>query len=73
MLDKVPEGEKERLEWLGKWRTFAVDEDSRMALEKWYGKDRATLATHTETFEICEYGRQPDKEEILNIFPMLKK
>jgi len=72
-LDQVPEGEKERLEFLGKWRLFSVDEESRKALEKWYGKDRATLAKHVEAYEICEYGRQPSDEEIRKIFPMLKK
>lgn len=73
ILDKVPEGEKERLVWLGKWRTFSVNENVRQALEKWYGNDRATLSNHAEAFEICEYGRQPDKAEIFKIFPMLKK
>jgi len=72
-LDQVPKRENERLEWLAKWRTFSVDEESRKALEKWYGKDRATLAKQMEAYEICEYGRQPDDDEIRKIFPMLKK
>ena len=28
---------------------------------------------HAEAFEICEYGAQPNDEEIMRLFPMLKK
>jgi hypothetical protein len=29
--------------------------------------------THAESFEICEYGRIPDDQEIRRLFPMLGK
>jgi LmbE family N-acetylglucosaminyl deacetylase len=72
-LDEVPEGEKERLEWLGKtWRN-EITPEVRKSLEKWYGAQKATNATHAETFEICEYGRRPTDQEIRQLFPMLGK
>lgn len=71
-LDMVPKEEQSRLEWLASRRTFAPDESVRECLKKWYG-DKAETAKHAEAFEICEYGKQPDREEILMLFPMLKK
>jgi LmbE family N-acetylglucosaminyl deacetylase len=72
-LDEVPEGEKERLEWLGKtWRN-EITPEVRKSLEKWYGADKAANVTHAETFEICEYGRRPSDDEIRQLFPMLGK
>jgi len=41
----------------------------RSALEEWYGKERAAKVRHVEAFEICEYGRRPDKAEIKRLFP----
>jgi LmbE family N-acetylglucosaminyl deacetylase len=69
-LDQVPEGEKERLEWLGARRYNVPTPEIKECLELWYG-DKADEITHAEAFEICEYGRRPDKEEILKLFPML--
>ena len=71
-LDKVPEDEKARLEWLANWRTNAPRKSMATTLKKWYG-DKGTIAKHVEGFEICEYGRQPNDEEIRQLFPMLKK
>ena len=69
-LDQVPDGEKERLEWLGARRYNVPTPEIKECLELWYG-DKADEITHAEAFEICEYGRRPDKEEILKLFPML--
>jgi LmbE family N-acetylglucosaminyl deacetylase len=71
-LDKVPEDEKSRLEYLANRRTFAPDAKVRECLRKWYA-DKADNARHAEAFEICEYGKQPTDEEILRLFPMLKR
>ena len=71
-LDNVPKDEKSRLGLLAKWRTFAPNASVRECLKKWYG-DEAAMVKHAEAFEICEYGKQPDEEEILRLFPMLKK
>ncbi len=71
-LDKVPEDEKSRLEFLAKWRTDTPGESVMESLKYWYG-DKAASAKHAEAFEICEYGKQPTDDEIRRLFPMLKK
>jgi LmbE family N-acetylglucosaminyl deacetylase len=38
-------------------------------LGEWYGKERADKIQHAEAFEVCEYGRQPDKKELARLFP----
>ncbi len=71
-LDKVPKDEKARLEFLANWRTNKPNKKTVECLRKWYG-DRATIVKHAEGFEICEYGKQPNDDEIRRLFPMLKK
>lgn len=71
-LDKVPKDEKARLEWLAGWRTNSPNKETTQLLMKWYG-DKGSIAKHTEGFEICEYGKQPNDDEIRRLFPMLKK
>ena len=71
-LDQVPADEKSRLEFLAGRRTSTPDEKTIDCLRKWYG-DKADQAKHAEAFEICEYGRQPDDQEIKVLFPMLGK
>lgn len=44
-------------------------ERCRPALEKYYGKERADKVKFAEAFEICEYGRKPDPEEVRKLFP----
>ena len=71
-LDQVPDTEEKRLEMLANWRPLTPDEAMRNCLRKWYG-DKAENIAHAEGFEICEYGRQPDDEQIKVLFPMLGK
>jgi hypothetical protein len=33
--------------------------------------ERGAAAKYAEAFEVCEYGRQPDKAEIRRLFPFL--
>lgn len=68
-LDKVPETEEARLEWLAEWRKPSITEQTEKSLEKWYGPDRAAKVKVAEAFEICEYGRRPSEEEIKKLFP----
>ena len=70
-LGEVPEGAKERREWLSRVRQNPVSPEVRAALVKWYGPSKGNEALHAETFEICEYGSQPDEAEIRRLFPML--
>jgi LmbE family N-acetylglucosaminyl deacetylase len=41
----------------------------RPRLAEWYGPQRGAAIKYAEAFEICEYGRQPTKEEIRRLFP----
>jgi LmbE family N-acetylglucosaminyl deacetylase len=41
----------------------------RVALGQGYGKERAEKIHFAEAFEICEYGRKPDKDELKQLFP----
>ncbi len=72
-LEEVPENKTDRLAWLAKKRAGEISPDVRASLVKWYGADKAGEIKHTEAFEICEYGAQPDDEEIRRLFPMLGK
>lgn len=38
-------------------------------LATWYPGDAAGKVKHAEAFEICEYGSQPDKNELKRLFP----
>jgi N-acetylglucosamine malate deacetylase 1 len=52
-------------------RDHDIAQRYRAKLADWYGKDRAEQIQHAEAFEICEYGRRPDRAEILRLFPFL--
>jgi LmbE family N-acetylglucosaminyl deacetylase len=71
--EKVPQNKNEREKWLAQTRAVTITPAVRTAIEKWYGKDKATQVQHAEAFEICEYGAQPNDEELKKLFPMLGK
>ncbi len=52
-------------------RTQTVAQRYRDRLAEWYGKEMAAKVAHAEAFEICEYGRRPDKKELARLFPFL--
>ncbi len=52
-------------------RSQGVAAKYRDALGQWYGKEPAAKIGHAEAFEICEYGRRPDRKEIAKLFPFL--
>ncbi|MCL4693446.1 MAG: PIG-L family deacetylase [Candidatus Hydrogenedentes bacterium] len=71
-LDEVPSNADERREWLRTaWDGFFSQhtEIARPALERWYGAKRARKVRYAEAFEICEYGHQPNEDEIRRLFP----
>jgi len=41
----------------------------RAVLARYYGQERAEKVRHAEAFEVCEYGRKPEKEELKKLFP----
>jgi LmbE family N-acetylglucosaminyl deacetylase len=40
-----------------------------LQLAEWYGEEKAKPIRYAEAFEICEYGRTPNKEELRRLFP----
>jgi LmbE family N-acetylglucosaminyl deacetylase len=42
---------------------------ARAALTQLYGEERGKGVQYAESFEICEYGRQPSADEIRKLFP----
>jgi LmbE family N-acetylglucosaminyl deacetylase len=70
-LEKVPTDLQERKKWLAEQRSSGISPEARKSLEKWYGAEKSAMVIHTEAFQICEYGRQPNEEEIRRLFPML--
>ncbi|MGO8677741.1 MAG: hypothetical protein ACLQVX_17940 [Limisphaerales bacterium] len=45
----------------------------RSKLAEFYGQDKAASIQTAEAFEICEYGRHPDKEELKKLFPFFEQ
>lgn len=50
-------------------RNAALAARFRAKLADWYPADQAAAIKNVEAFEICEYGRQPDKTELKRLFP----
>jgi LmbE family N-acetylglucosaminyl deacetylase len=50
-------------------RNQSVAQRYRAKLADFYGKEQADRVQHAEVFEICEYGRRPNKEELAKLFP----
>lgn len=71
-LADVPKDPGERKRWLASTRATPVGPAVRRALEKWYGAQRAARVQHAESFELCEYGSQPNEAELHKLFPMIK-
>jgi LmbE family N-acetylglucosaminyl deacetylase len=41
----------------------------RATLTEFYGQQRAGQVRYAQAFEVCEYGRQPNKDELKRLFP----
>jgi LmbE family N-acetylglucosaminyl deacetylase len=54
-------------------RFASTAERFRSKLAEWYGPEQAKAIRYAEAFEICEYGRQPSKEEIRQLFPFFPR
>lgn len=74
-LDQIPKNAGLRKNWLKNWISprYVVTDEIRQSLIKWYGPEKASSIQLVETFEITEYGNQPDETEIRRLFPMLGK
>ena len=71
-LKEVPVGADERRKYMAKNWSGSITSDERETLKKWYGEKKGAEIKYAESFEICEYGRQPTEEEIMKLFPMLR-
>ena len=77
MAQAPPESQPQlRAKWLkDRWikRQSAEAKQCRHMLIRWYGEDAGNKVQFAESFEICEYGRQPDDQQIRQLFPFLPK
>jgi LmbE family N-acetylglucosaminyl deacetylase len=53
-------------------RNRSLADRFRTTLTEWYGKDAGEKIQHAEAFEICEYGRRPNKAELAKLFPFFE-
>ena len=70
-LKAPPRDPKKRLRWLAGWWGAPSAEaaaENRELLAGFYGRARAARVKYAEAFEICEYGRQVDANEIRELF-----
>ena len=70
---KTPEERETRREQVKenfKRRFASVANNCREKLIELYGEEVGKAVKYAEAFEICEYGRRPNKEEILRLFPI---
>ena len=68
-LNEVPKDPAERKKWLTGMRVQKLSDAARATLTRRYGADKAAAVKYTESFELCEYGKQPSIEELDKIFP----
>jgi LmbE family N-acetylglucosaminyl deacetylase len=40
-----------------------------LQLGEWYGADKGAAVRYAEAFELCEYGRAPNRDELKKLFP----
>lgn len=72
---EVPKDPAERLEWTRKrvlQRHGATAKRFRKKLIEHLGEDAGNKVQAAEAFEICEYGSQPSKDELMRLFPFFK-
>ncbi len=75
-LDQVPKDRKARLEWTRSRtarRASAIADRFRPKLMELLGDERGKAVKAAEAFEVCEYGTQPNREELLRIFPFFDR
>ena len=48
-----------------------ITPENLIALQYWYGTNKANQAKYVEAYEFAEFGRQMTKEDVEALFPML--
>jgi LmbE family N-acetylglucosaminyl deacetylase len=72
LIPKTPEQREKRVADVRRGfdqRFRGIANRFRKELGQWYPKDQADKIQHAEAFEICEYGRRPDQQELKKLFP----
>jgi LmbE family N-acetylglucosaminyl deacetylase len=75
LMPADPEGQKRRHQEVRETmarRNQALADRFRTQLADWYGKEKADNIKYAEAFELCEYGDQPNKEQLMRLFPFFK-
>ena len=72
-LADVPTDPAARRVWLKHWIASDPPPEIRTRLVKWYGEKAGSAVKYYEAFELCEYGAQPDDQDIRRLFPMLRE
>jgi LmbE family N-acetylglucosaminyl deacetylase len=73
----VPKNETERKARFAEVRKRMADRYANLAkryrnvLVDWYGKDKGEKAQYALAYEVCEYGRQPSRDELKRLFPFV--
>jgi len=74
-LTEVPKDKAGRLEWTRRReakRYAALADRFRPKLIELLGAEKGKAVKYAESFEICEYGTQPSREELMRIFPFFE-
>jgi LmbE family N-acetylglucosaminyl deacetylase len=66
--NEVPADPETRRKWLSETWARPINDAVRKTLVARYG-EKALETKHAEAFQLCEYGRQPSKSELNEIFP----
>ncbi len=71
---EMPAGPEERKKYVGERYLFRnrAPRDAEPVL-KWYSPEQVADSRYFESFEVCEYGVIPSREDILTLFPMLPR
>ena len=71
----IPDTQEEKIEYILKEYVLTrgeIKEKDRPVVEKWYGNKAKEVKT-IEAFEICEFGRAVNDQDIRELFPMFSK
>lgn len=77
--DRMPKNEAERKAAVQrvkdsfKRRAASVADRCRERLIALYGEERGRKVRYAEAFQICEYGRQPSRDDLRRLFPFVGK
>jgi LmbE family N-acetylglucosaminyl deacetylase len=50
-------------------RNQSIADRFRPQIADWFGPDKAAKVKYAEAFELCEYGSQPNRQELKRLFP----